>query len=233
MCMTAFCFNDSLTNAANIEVTKEFYQDFISGRVDMWSFVDATTRKTSYEDENFSIEIAPIIETQSFYSMGGVRKRINSITDNLIMCIEQAPLGGNAYYLDCCGIYLTITNKTKDVAILDLNKSIISIGGYSGRPAPFGMRYIDMGSAVFSPIVIPPQTKTTKELSRTDYEFYSGEENASWQHPISVFADSNVFGNGYFVFDIQRNNTDNYVTMRACVVFPSNNFSQYLRNKRK
>lgn len=232
LCIMFFTISNT-ANAANVEVTKDFFKSFMNGSVNMWNFVDPTTKHITYEDNNVSIMIVPAIESNNFWSIGGVREKINKMSDGLIMCIDQAPLGGQAYYLDIQGAIVTIKNKTNNVIVWDLNKSSVSIGSYTGRPVTDGIKYADMGSAVIPPVIIPPQTQMQKEIMRADYTFYPDGENSRWNHPAGVFTDTNVFGNGYFVLDLSQNNVDNYVTIQACVIFPSNAFDNYLKKKKK
>lgn len=224
--------NSNTMHAENVEVTKDFFHGFLNDSINKGKFVDTQTIHLTYDDKKFFIAISPALEANSLASLGSIRKIVNKADLGLIMYVDQRAFGGSVHYLDCCGINLTVKNKTNDVAILELNKSVISVGEYSGRPAVSGMKYNDLGSAVIPPIVIPPQKTVKKTLIRTDYTFVQNGAQSVWKHPASVFADMNVFGEGYFVFDFQQNNIDNYITMQACVIFPKDAFTPYLKAKK-
>ncbi len=194
----------SVASAELIPVKLKFFKDCASGKASCKYRNDNDI--SYYEDEQIKVHLRDVLG--SCYQIGITSKKAftSSHTDGLYRTI-QFLLGGRAQYTTAIGVVLDITNKTNEVMFIDLNKSLISIGSYQGKPIVGGIKYIDSQSASIPPIIIMPGKTVTKELYRGDSEFLdNGEGGRSWVAPCDFPIGRNIFGDGTFLFAIGDGN---------------------------
>ena len=173
----------------------------------------------NYEDSQIKVHVNnTLFAWYEQGALGNTRKAfVQSHSDSIYHAV-QAALGGYVQYFTAIGLTLDITNKTNEVLYIDLNKSIISIGGYQGRPITDSTKLNDSQSI-------------TKELFRGDARYYDGGTYASgWIFPSDLSLGKNIFGDGSFLLalgdekakfipmsfyrEIDRNSIAHYITQK-------------------
>lgn len=230
MVCLAFLLNiAAIADAENLELTKQFSKDWESRKVRIVDLISDDNKKTHYEDDTVSIDVLGYYGYSHYWDIGGVRTYIDRKIDNQIYVIDQGMLGGNAYVLAIKGVILSVTNKTDEVMIIDLNKTLISVGEYSGRPVATGVKYIESQTAMLPPIIIPPSANKETILHRGDYIF--DDRDKIWQAPMDLHLDTNVFGCGDFVIAIGDKDTK-YIAFKCESVLTRDIFKDYIRKKK-
>ena len=220
----------SVVHAEMTPVNAKFLKDYKKGISSFSLRTDNEQR--NYEDSQIKVHVNnALFAWYEQGALGNTRKAfVQSHSDSIYHAV-QAALGGYVQYFTAIGLTLDITNKTNEVLYIDLNKSIISIGGYQGRPITDSTKLNDSQSANIPPLILLPQKTITKELFRGDARYYDGGTYASgWIFPSDLSLGKNIFGDGSFLLalgdekakfipmsfyrEIDRNSIAHYITQK-------------------
>lgn len=225
---TIFC---SIASAELTPVNNKFFKEFKKGTSSLSVRTDNEQR--NYEDDNIKVYLkGNYIVSPLRQISGNVKKQFVQTHSDGIYNIGQGALMGSLKYLSVTGVALDITNKTNEVMLIDLNKSVISIGGYQGRPVPGGIKYMDAQTANLPPVVIMPGKTITKELFRGDMEFVdNGVLGSEWVPPCDLSVGKNIFGDGTFLLAIGEDKVK-FVPMSFYREIDRNSLAPYLAEKK-
>ena len=183
-------------NAENLQLKREFINNWQKGMVTLGSLADATTRITTFDNDEISCSIRPSFAFQPIY--GSLKQR-----DNIIYGTVHILFASENLQLTSTGVEITIYNKTQNVITIDPNKSLISIGTYNGRPVPGGTQFNEQQSAILPPIVVAPLSSVTKNFYRGDFQFINSG-TARWECPSDLYLSQNIFGSGSFILAVEN-----------------------------
>ena len=196
--------------AQNIQLSRDFINKWQKGLTTISGQANFTTEKTTYDDNEIYCSIRPFFAFQPVY--GGVKNQ-----DGIIYANFNSLLVHETGQLVVTGFELTIVNKTDSVLSIDLNKSLISIGSYKGRPIPEGTKFDEQQSAVLPPLIVPPLDKVSKNIYRGDFRFINSGR-ARWECPNDLKINQNLFDSGSFVFS-EESPTKKYIPMNFYMEF--------------
>lgn len=216
----------------NIRVTEKFFKDWQNGAFTINSMIDPSTKQLSYSNEQMEINVTPLFGIHYAWEMGHINSDINKYYNNVVYRTSQGLLGGNAKILTVIGMEIKLKNLTQDVLYVDLNKSVLSVGNYYGRPLTGGIKYSEQANANLPPMVIPPNMELKNTLYRADYSLQDLGDQKVWQCPADLHPDNNLFGQGVQMLAIGDINAK-YVTFQTTAVIPSSSFNNYLKDKPK
>lgn len=208
--------------AKNIQLSRDFINQWQKGLTTIGGQADSSTKKISYDDNEISCSIRPYFQFQPIFR--GLKNQ-----DNIIYANFNSLFVHETGQLVTTGIELIIVNKTDSVLSIDLNKSIISIGSYKGRPIPEGIKFNEQQSALLPPLIVPPLDKVNKNLSRGDYNFINSG-TARWECPNDLRINQNIFGSGSFVLYMESP-TQKYIPMNFYMEFTEKSLSDSMKKR--
>ncbi len=147
-----------------------------------------------FENDLLRLEVKPYITTEDESFGSSVRKSLGA---NSVIMVTGGGMAGYAMYIPVLPyLEATITNKTDQPLEIDLDRSQITIGGYSGRGVMAGVKFSEASNAIQPPLIIFPNATKTVALWRTDFTFFEGTiiKDPRWLPPFDLALNTNILG---------------------------------------
>ena len=153
-----------------------------------------TVSDNIFENDTLRLEVLPHIKMEYFAASSALRKTMAA--ESVIMVVGGG-LGYISLYVPVLPyLEAAVTNKTDQPLEIDLERSQITLGGYSGRGVQTGTNFRTAASAPQPPLIVFPKATKTVALWRTDFNFFRGTmtEGPRWLPPFDLALNTNILG---------------------------------------
>ncbi len=153
-----------------------------------------TVSDNIFENDTLRLEVLPYIKMEYFNASSALRKTMAA--DSVIMVTGGGFRFVSLYVPVLPYLKVAVTNKTEQPLEIDLERSQITLGGYSGRGVQTGTNFRNAASAPQPPLIVFPNSAKTVALWRTDFNFFRGTvtEGPRWLPPFDLALNTNILG---------------------------------------